>query len=287
LPLPFHRSSWYPEARRRPGGAAARAALALALATPAAAQTDYYNTDRARPITIEDAYATERYSFELQVAPLRFARGPGTRQWGVEPELAYGVLPRTHIEVGLPLVLPMSGQRGGPRGLELAVLHNLNVETTGVPALAVGADLLAPVGRRAPNHAYATATVLATRTLPWARFHLNAGYTFGPSPGAAGSAGAPGTLRREEAEVPRWLAGVAIDRAFPLRALLVTGDLVARRPLERKADLDWIAEGGLRLQLDPKFSLDAGVGRHLAGSAQSWFVTLGVARTFALRALMP
>src|SRR5512140_3825079 len=44
----------------------ALAASAAGLAArPLAAQTDYYTTDRGRPLQIEDAYATERHAFEL------------------------------------------------------------------------------------------------------------------------------------------------------------------------------------------------------------------------------
>jgi len=68
------------------------------------AQTDYYNTDRDRPVRIEDAFVTERYAFELKMAPVRLERSiGGSYRWGVEPELAYGILPRTQWEIGLPL----------------------------------------------------------------------------------------------------------------------------------------------------------------------------------------
>ena len=46
-------------------------------ATRADAQTDYYNTDRGRPVQIEDAYPTERYAFELKLAPVRLERARG------------------------------------------------------------------------------------------------------------------------------------------------------------------------------------------------------------------
>ncbi|HVJ63479.1 MAG TPA: NAD(P)/FAD-dependent oxidoreductase, partial [Tahibacter sp.] len=55
---------------------ASLAAASLA-ARPAAAQTDYYNTDAGRPITIEDAYPVERRAVEIQLAPLRLERARG------------------------------------------------------------------------------------------------------------------------------------------------------------------------------------------------------------------
>ncbi|MBA3405624.1 MAG: hypothetical protein H0U13_13250, partial [Gemmatimonadaceae bacterium] len=58
------------------------------------AQTDYYNTDAGRPVQIEDAYATERYAFELKLAPVRLERAiGGVYNFGIEPEIAYGILP--------------------------------------------------------------------------------------------------------------------------------------------------------------------------------------------------
>jgi hypothetical protein len=69
-----------------------------------AAQKDYYNLDKNRPVRIEDAYATERYALEVKVAPLRLERERGgVYHWGFDPEIAYGILPRTSIEVGIPV----------------------------------------------------------------------------------------------------------------------------------------------------------------------------------------
>jgi len=88
------------------GAAAAAALLATSAASAGrlAAQTDYYNTDAGRPLTIEDAYPVERRAVELQAAPLRVERAlGGVYRWGIEPEVAIGILPRTQFEVGLPL----------------------------------------------------------------------------------------------------------------------------------------------------------------------------------------
>ena len=140
---------------RIPARAAAAAVLALAAgARPAAAQTDYYNTDRGRPVRIEDASPVERYAFELQLAPVRLEReGGGAYSWGVAPELAYGILPRTQVEVGFPIVYVdgADDNKAGLAGIEVAALHNLNIETRTLPALAVGAEVLLPVGSLAPD----------------------------------------------------------------------------------------------------------------------------------------
>lgn len=263
--------------------------FAFVIPTAASAQTDYYNTDSRRPITIEDAYATERYAFELQLAPLRLDRlRGGVYNWGVEPELAYGILPRTHIELGFPLVyadLGASRRRVGLAGMEFSLLHNLNVETRTLPAFGLVGDVLAPVGGLGPDKAYASAKAIATRTLGSARFHLNGQYTFGstPAPNAVGTSGAGiGAV-----ELTRWLGGLAVDKTFPLNATLITAEVFARQPLHSDEDVEWNAGAGVRYQLNQYFAVDAGVGKRLTGADQSWFVTFGLARAFAIRALMP
>ena len=253
-------------------------AAASALASPAAAQTDYYNTDAGRPVLIEDAYPVERRAFEIQAAPLRLERAQGVYHWGVEPEVAFGVLPRTQIEVGFPFAYVDAGAAGrasGLAGVEIAALHNLNAETA-IPALAVAASVLLPVGGLAPDEAYVSAKGILTRTLAWARFHVNGEYTFGvrPDDAESGSAGA--------AELSRWTAGVAVDRAFPLRSMLLTAELFAREPLAAGGDLEWIAGVGSRYQLGPRWAVDGGVGHRLRGDDRAWYFTLGGAYSLGL-----
>lgn len=241
----------------------------------AAAQTDYYNTDAGRPITIEDAYPVERRAFELQLAPLRLERARGgVYHWGVEPEAAFGILPRTQIEVGVPLAFIDAGgqRRSGLAGVEMSVLHNLNVETA-IPALGVAADVLIPAGGLGPSETYASVKGIATKTFRWARFHVNGQYTFG---------GEPAATEASVSEVTRWLGGVAVDRAFPLASALLTAEVVARQPIHDDEAVEWSAGAGTRYQLSPRWALDAGLGRRLTGDDRAWFVTFGSAFAFGL-----
>ena len=263
------------------GRTIAGAALALALAGPAAAQTDYYNTDAGRPITIEDAYPVERRAVEFQVAPLRLERARGgAYTWGVEPEVAVGILPRTQLEVGLPLAYVDAGagrRTSGLAGVELSVLHNLNVETA-LPALAVVGDVLVPAGGLGPARAFPSVKGIATKTFTWARFHVNGQYTFGERPNAV-AAGAPAgaDVGPGAAELSRWQAGVAVDRPFPLRSLLVTGEAYARRPLRLGEVVEWNAGTGFRYQVSPRVAADAGAGYRLTGDDRGWYATVGAA----------
>jgi hypothetical protein len=257
--------------------AGAAAALAL-LAHPVFAQTDYYNTDMGRPIRIEDAYPVERRAFEIQAAPLRLERARGgVYHWGIEPELAFGILPRTQIEIGFPLAFVDGGgeRTTGLAGVDVSALYNLNAETS-IPALAIAAGVILPAGGLAPDEAYASVKGIATRTFSWARFHVNGEYTFGSRPTAAAgeSAGA--------AELSRWMAGLAVDRTFPLRSMLVTTELFAREPIVEGEAVQWNTGAGIRYQLRPRWAIDAGVGGRLTGDDRGWYVTFGGAYAFGL-----
>ena len=258
-----------------PRAALLGAALALA-ARESGAQTDYYNTDAGRPITVEDAYPVEHRAVELQLAPLRLERARGgVYRWALEPEVAVGILPRTQVEVGLPLAVVDAGALGttaGLAGVELSVLHNLNTETA-IPALGVAGELLLPVGGLGPSQAFASVKGIATKTFRRARVHANAAYTLGDRPDA------------DEvglADLPRWMVGVAADRTFPLRSLLVTAEVVARQPLVAAEEVEWGTAAGTRYQFTPRWALDAGVGYRLTGDERPWSVTFGGAYAFGL-----
>jgi hypothetical protein len=261
------------------GPTAAATGLILALAAaPAHAQTDYFNTDAGRPLTIEDAYATERYALELQLAPLKIERGRGgVYSWTVEPEIAYGILPRTHVEIGLPVsYTDARSSKVGIAGLELAMLHNLNAETS-IPALAVAADVVFPVGSHSRDNAMVSIKGIATKTFPFARLHVNAqAWVAGNEPQLSpdGSSG-------YAEEFPSWLAGVAIDKAYPLRSMLFGAEVFARKG-ESPRDAEWNAAAGMRKQLTPAFNMDIGIGKQLTGDEREWFVTIGLSRMFAL-----
>lgn len=255
-------------------------AVAIVLAPSALrAQTDYYNTDRGRPIQIEDAYVTERHGTELKLAPVRLERASGgVYNWGVEPEIAWGILPRTQVEIGVPLAFRevASQRQSGMAGLEISLMHNFNVETETWPALGLRADVLAPVGGLAPSKAYPSLTGIVTRTYRWARLHLNGQYTVGDEIQATSAADAGA------AEVSRWLAGAAIDRTFPLRSMLLAGEVFARQPLVAGESIEYTAGAGVRYQLSPTLALDGGLGRRLNGDAPGWYVTFGSAYAFGL-----
>jgi hypothetical protein len=259
---------------RRQSGAG-RIAWGVALfmllsATPAAAQTDYYNLDKERPLRVEDAYAAERYVVEFQLSPLTLAGADGVLRYTPSLELKYGLLPGVEVSAGLEAAWTRrDGETtGGLEGLELSALYNLNTETLGIPAFAVRATGHVPF----EAHEGATFEVrgIMTRVLggPW-RAHVN---------GAA-------VLGEHAAE--RWWAGLALDHVLPFRALLLMGEAYYAHP--REGDLDGRVHSavGFRWQLTPWTLVDAGAGRDWRGTDQDdWRITVGVTTARGLRPLM-
>lgn len=246
-------------------------------ASSAVAQTDYFNTDAGRPIRTEDAYAIERRAIELQLAPLRLERARGgTYRWGVEPEIAVGLLPRTQVEIGFPLV-HSEGARGvrttALAGLEMSALYNLNAETR-LPALAVAAEVVVPAGPLGPSTSIPTVKGIATKTFAWARFHVNGQVTFANDKATGGSTG---SVPPANAEFSRWMAGIAIDKTLPLRAMLFTMEVVTSEPFQAGAAQRLDVAGGSRMQLNTRVAFDAGGGYRLRGDDQGWFLTTGAA----------
>lgn len=267
--------------RSAPPTLRARVSLASVLvalaASGAQAQTDFYNTDHGRPLTIEDAIVVERHAFELQVAPLTFQRvARGVSHWGIAPSLAWGLAPRTHLEFSVPFAAEDDGSRTRApleaAGVELELMHQLNAETTTLPAMALGYSMVLPIGPLAPSKAVVQARALLTRTLRWGRVHLNGAYAPGDDlelfdPGAA--------------ELNRWQAGLAVDRTFVLRSLLVGAEVFAQKPITDGGETEWHTSIGVRQQVTPRLAMDAGIGRRLSTGPSTWTLTMGAAYAFA------
>ncbi len=256
---------------------AALVALAMfASASGLHAQTDWYNTDRGRPLRTSDALVMERHAFEFHLAPLTFTRSGGVSSWEAEPELGWGILPRTQFEVGVPIASAASLGRDAQvaaRGVHLGLMHALNAETLLFPGLAVGVDALLPTGGRRAEQAHGSVILAATRTARAGRMHLNFAQHVGP---------------RDDprAEVPRWRAGLALDRPIPLRTMLVGAEVYADEPLAG-GEVRWTVGSGLRWQLAPRLAFDVGVARTMTGAQRGWSITTGHAIEFGLPFLQP
>jgi hypothetical protein len=309
-----------PERRRHQATSAAwRALMVAALVTTPfqvlSAQTDFLNTDAGRPLQLEDALAVEWRAVEVQFAPFSLERHRNNQwQLGLEPELSLGILPRTHLSIGLPIVslpntvapqfelfsaagsargaksalrpafdvlvdpsLPSAGQINGLAGVHVGLFHQLNVETS-LPALAIRGDVLLPVGPFGPSQAIPSLTGIVTRTLSAlgpVRVHANATVSFGTDAD-------PNDGRLVAEDVPRWRAGMSMDRAFALQSTLVAIEAVAQRGRLNTDDVLWRAGVGVRHQFSPRLVLDIGAGRQLNGPDAHWSFTLGSAVALGL-----
>ena len=132
---------------------------------------------------------TERYGVDLHVAAVRLERlDDGTYRWRAEPKLSLGILPMTALEIRAPLTyLVRSGVAGrgtaALSGVGIGAMRALNVEKTFVPALALAGEVLVPAGGLSTGRTSYAIQMLATKTTPVVRAHLNASFgTYGVRP---------------------------------------------------------------------------------------------------------
>jgi hypothetical protein len=176
------------------------------------------------------------------------------------------------VAVGVPLVSERVNGSSSPvaaAGVHLTLTHALNAETLGVPAIGLSGTAIVPAGGRSGERAVGEVAVLLTRTTARARAHLNVRARVG-SEAAAG--------------IARWTAGLAVDRPFPFRSVLLAAELTAEEP-DTGLDVVWRAGAGVRVQLSPRIVVDAGVGRTATGAERGWSVSAGSAIAFAISAL--
>jgi hypothetical protein len=248
------------------------------------AQSAYANTESGRPLRTEDAYVIERYRLDADVGPVTWQQSRKDGSWVVNPELIYGILPRTQVQLAVPFGGRTANQGSvGVNDVELSATYALNVETRSFPAFAVRGRGLIPVGDFGVRAGHTSLAAIATRSFGWGRLSVNHEYTFGDEP--PGSAAAD--PRFVAATVSRWWTGAAVDRALPLRGLLVGLEVFARQPLATGSHPRWNAGAGVRYQLTNATVIDLGGGATFAGDDPSGMLTIGIARSVAVGNLFP
>lgn len=273
--------------RIEPKWAVVAAILFAASAQIAAAQVTYRNTTRGRPLQIEDATALDRYALDIHVSPVALTLGTdSSRRWSASPGLSYGLLPRTQIDITVPLasIGRGAGRRTGIAGVDVGALYNFNAESATFPALAVRGSVLLPLGSAAPASAHPAMAALATRALAGFRVHLNAQYAFRDQPRKLSAEEAS---RTASAGVVRWMTGIAVDRAVPRRSMLLIAETYASQPLDDSEDVRWHVGTGFRYQLTPRVTADLGVSARITGPERLWSLTFGLGRVTAIRSLLP
>jgi len=250
--------------------------VSASFVTPAFGQTDYRNLDGERPSFIADAYPIERWAFELSM-PWRYERsasGQSAHIFGAE--VSYGMFRNGQVGLELPLAAVDPGPQTtwGLAGLRAFGLYNLTTESGSWPAVSLRADLALPVGVNGGDATRGGLQLLATRSFGAQRIHVNFSAAAGPDGGAMVES------------LPRWSAGLAIDRTFIRESLLLIGEMYA---LRHAADepTQAIASIGARWQLTPTLVVDGGVGRRLSSAGPDVTVTFGLSHAFAVSALLP
>ncbi|MFL5482939.1 MAG: hypothetical protein ACJ8AK_12230 [Gemmatimonadaceae bacterium] len=161
--------------------------VSLSGAVKAEGQSSYRNLEAGRPVRIEDAVVTERYALDVDLFNLRYDELSDLRSrflW--EPEVAYGVLPRTEMWLRLPVFYRerTSVPRGGLAGLGVGAMYQFNLESEFLPAAALSTELFKPAGPNALPLSYSLKALL-TRSFSPGRVHINASVASYAVPAAA------------------------------------------------------------------------------------------------------
>lgn len=265
------------------GGQFLLVAILVTLPRLSDAQTwTYSNTDAGRPVRVEDASALPRYVLDAYLTPALLVNGDaGNTQWSLRPGFTYGLVPRTQIELSVPLGNGMRDGGIGVAGVQLAAQYGLNIETRTLPAIAFEAGMLAPIGTAGIANAHPSVKALVTRTHDWGRVHFNAETMFGDEPIDSVRGEAP------VASLARWMTGAAVDRSFARKAILATAEILARQPLDSAETVQWQVGAGLRYHLTPTTLLEVGVSGAVSGPVRAVLLSAGLSRTMAINALFP
>jgi len=218
---------------------------------------------------------------------------------------------------------PSAKPRGGVVGVAVSAFHNLNTESRILPAFAFEGELFTSgSGANASGSSWSTRAI-ATRSFGFGRLHANVGYAtyrtrpLPPAPPQQPLSAAPPPIidmpcamasdeRAPDAARPaelraipvtaslvtidptkngggRMLAGIAIDKAFPLQSVLIVGDAFVERYTGALTSTDWTTELGARHQLTPRTVVNFAYGNRFSGSSRSWYLNTGMSVSFAFR----
>jgi hypothetical protein len=225
---------------------------------------DHDNLDPNRPIQMEDAYAIPKGEIGVE-SGIRFNdRRAGRTRFVFQPQIIYGALENTQIEIQSDVFSDPSSLVGPSKSgdLHLGVLYNFNTEILTLPAFAMRVEADVPIGIN--SHGLdAQLTGILTRSFGRLRFHLNAGYT------SVGSA--QGMERNGQYRV---IAAVSYPIGYPhrFRETLIVDMYTRQSDLVGQRNNTGV-EVGLRHQLSSRVVLDSGVGTEFYGPADQAAVT--------------
>lgn len=263
------------------------ATLAAFFAARSLCAQSYANISESRPLDTEDAVSIDRYALEAYLAPVALKRTNGSLAWSVTPGIAYGILPRTQIELDIPFESRKASPKNtsGLLGIDLSTLYAFNRESSSLPGLAVRGGVLVPVGGLGPQNAHESLKAIVTRTFRWGRLHFNHEHTWGEEPRLDSAARRSSAGRTSD--LSRWRTSIAADKTLPMSGLLIAGEVFARREITDDASSYWSAAAGARYEVSPVVAVDLAFVTTLNADLQSWAVRFGVTKTFAVRSFAP
>lgn len=234
----------------------------LAIPGPAAAQHDYRNLDRGRPLSTEDAYPVEAGALEVMV-PWSFEREAGESSVVFEPEVMWGIFRNAMVGLGAPIRL---GDPGGLSGLRPFAFYNFRSEGW-FPAIAVRLDASIPVGALGGTREIGELGLILTKSFGTTRVHFNQTVSIGSANGPL--------VDHPVSEV----VSVGVDHTLWRRSVVLLADI------QWNNDLDatwWIAGVGARMQVTPTMVFDVGMQRRLSPAGPDLAITAGFTRAFAV-----
>jgi hypothetical protein len=237
----------------------------LTFPVTAAAQHDYRNLDRGRPLSTEDAYPVEAGALEVMM-PWSFEREAGASGLVFEPEVMWGIFRNAMVGLGAPIRL---GDAGGLSGLRPFAFYNVNSEGY-FPAFALRLDASIPVGALGGTRAIGELALILTKSFGTTRVHFNQTMSIG-------SANGP-------------LVDHPVERSssFGMDHTLWRRSTVLMAEIQRNKDgyqSWWIAGVGIRRQVTPVMVLDVGLRRQVSprDRPDDLVLTAGLTRSLATR----
>ena len=234
----------------------------LIIPVSAAAQHDYRNLDRGRPLSTEDAYPVEAGALEVMM-PWSFEREAGGSSLVLEPEAMWGVFRNAMVGLGAPIRL---GDPGGLSGLRPFAFYNFKSEGS-FPAVALRLDASIPVGALGGTREIGELGLILTKSFGTTRVHFNQTMSIGSANGPL--------VDHPVGEV----VSLGVDHTLWRRSVVLLAEIQWNNDLD---ETWWIAGVGARMQVTPTLVLDVGVQRRLSPVGPDLGITAGITRAFAV-----
>lgn len=243
-------------------------AITLAPGIPALVQaSDHWNLEEELPTEVEDAYASDYLTPELQSLFRYEHLHRGGEHFVLSPRLVYGFAREWQGKVAVPFLFG-SGDNTGSGTVSLEVLHQFTQEFTYSPALAFAISLGLPSGVR--SHGVDTGLkIIGTKALGKSylehRIHINLAWNHNTDPNV-------------NERTDRYAAILGYSHPIPLDLVLVM-DFAREQELDRARTAN-LVEVGFRRMLTPVSVVSLGAGLDVSKEFPGFRVTVGFQYSF-------